>query len=287
MCCVTEHFSEVVANEESFSTREICERKANHTLTTIDYKLKSPFILDNIVRNIKNSIIMKKILLSALSAILFSFSSFAQLNCSKYYPMKEGTSFQYTNYDKKAKADGTSTYTVSKVETTGEKTIATMSIQIADKKSKELMQSTYEVICSDGGIKIDFESLMPTALLEQYKEMDVKMTGTDIELPNELSVGQNLADANVTMSISMSGMNMKTTVNMINRNVEKKESITTDAGTFECFVIYSKNETQVMGMTKIFPSRIWLSEGVGMVKQESYKENGDLMSTTKLTKINL
>ena len=226
---------------------------------------------------------MTKTLLPALLAILFTYSGFAQMSCSKYYPMKEGTSFQYTNYDKKGKEDGTSMYKVSSVVTTGQKTIATMSIQISDKKGKEVMQSGYKVICSDGGIKIDFESLVPSALLEQYKEMDVKMTGTDIELPNELSVGQRLADANVIMTMNMSGMSMKTTVNMIDRKVEKQESIITPAGTFNCFVIYSKNETQVMGMTKSYPSRLWLAEGVGMVQQESYKENGDLISSTKLT----
>ena len=229
---------------------------------------------------------MKKIFLPALLATFFTYSGFAQMNCSKYYPMTEGTSFQYTNYDKKGKTDGTSTYLVTKVETSGQETVATMSVQLSDKKDKEVMQSTYEVVCSEGGIKIDFESLVPTAMLQQYKEMEVAMTGTDIELPNELSVGQKLADANVTMSINMSGMSMKTIVNMVNRNVEKQESITTEAGTFDCFVIYSKNETQIMGMTKVFPSRLWLAEGVGMVMQESYKESGDLMSSTKLTMFN-
>jgi len=32
-----------------------------------------------------------------------------------------------------------------------------------------------------------------------------------------------------------------------------------------------------------FPSRVRFSEGVGMIKQESYKKNGDLMSRMELT----
>jgi hypothetical protein len=35
-----------------------------------------------------------------------------------------------------------------------------------------------------------------------------------------------------------------------------------------------------------FPSRLWLAEGVGMVKQETYKKNGDLLSSTELTRFN-
>ena len=176
--------------------------------------------------------------LSAFIALLFLSTTLqAQLNCSKYYPLVEGTSFQYTMYDKKGKLDGTSDYKVTNVSSSGNETVAEMKINL-----------------------------------------------TDHELPNDLSVGQQLNEANVTMTVKMAGMNMKTIVNMINRKVEKKENLTTPAGTFECYVIYSENESQIMGMKKTFPSRLWLAEGVGMVKQESYKTNGDLMSTTELTK---
>jgi len=35
------------------------------------------------------------------------------------------------------------------------------------------------------------------------------------------------------MSMSMAGMKMKTVVNMINRKVEKKETVTTPAGAYD------------------------------------------------------
>jgi hypothetical protein len=103
-------------------------------------------------------------------------------------------------------------------------------------------------------------------------------------LPNDLSVGLNLEDANVTITVTMAGINMKTMVLMTHRKVEKQETITTPAGTYNCYVIYSENESQIMGMKKTFPSRLWLSEGVGMVKQETYQKDGDLISSTHLTK---
>lgn len=214
------------------------------------------------------------------------FQGYSQINCSKYYPFEEGTSFQYTMYDKKGKPDGTSDYKVTSVLNSGSSTVAEMALNLKDKKGKEIVVSNYNITCTGTGVKIDFQSLMPSQMLEQYKEMDVEvdLTGTDIELPNDLSVDQELAEANVTMNIKMAGMNMKTIVNMMNRKVEKKESLTTPAGTFECYVIYSENETQIMGMKKMFPSRLWLAEGVGMVKQESYQKDGDLISRSELTK---
>tara|TARA_R110002050_G_scaffold204522_4_gene340262 strand:- start:197769 stop:198467 length:699 start_codon:yes stop_codon:yes gene_type:complete len=231
---------------------------------------------------------MKNVLLTCVICILFVATNFAQINCSKYYPLEEGTSFQYTIYDKKGKLDGTSDYKVATVSNSSGETVAEMHVTLQDKKGKEIIQSNYNITCTGTGVKIDFQSLMPSQTLEQYKEMEVEvdLSGTDIELPNDLAVGQELAEANVIMNIKMAGMNMKTIVNMLNRKVEKKETLTTPAGSFECYVIYSENESQIMGMKKTFPSRLWLAAGVGMIKQESYQKDGDLMSTTELSKFN-
>tara|TARA_R110002012_G_scaffold322109_1_gene556011 strand:- start:34840 stop:35529 length:690 start_codon:yes stop_codon:yes gene_type:complete len=222
-------------------------------------------------------------ILTLLLVFTIHFAS-GQLNCSKYYSFEEGASFQYSMFDKKGKADGTADYKVTKVEDSGSKTIAEMTIAYKDKKGKDVFSTNYNISCADQGIKIDFKSLMPTNMLEQYKDMEVDLTGTDIELPNDLSVGLNLEDANVTINLAMGGITMKTMVLMTQRKVEKQETITTPAGTYDCYVIYSENESQIMGIKKTFPSRLWLSEGVGMVKQETYQKDGDLLSATELTK---
>tara|TARA_R110001592_G_scaffold243895_2_gene505129 strand:- start:6168 stop:6581 length:414 start_codon:yes stop_codon:yes gene_type:complete len=132
-------------------------------------------------------------------------------------------------------------------------------------------------------VKLDYESLLPSDMMEQYGDMDIEISGNDIEIPNDLSVGQNLNDANVTMKINMGGINMSIAVDMLNRKVEKKESVTTSAGTYDCYVLYSENQSKMMMVNQFYPSRVWLAEGVGMVKQETYKKNGDLMSSTMLT----
>jgi hypothetical protein len=124
---------------------------------------------------------------------------------------------------------------------------------------------------------------MSNQMLEQFEDMEMEISGTDIELPNDLELGQVLPDANIAMKMSMSGMNMTSTVDMVNRKVEKQETITTPAGTFDCYVIYSENESKMMMANQTFPSRLWLAEDVGMVKQESFNKNGKLMSSTVLT----
>ncbi|MEP2239620.1 MAG: hypothetical protein ABJI22_14730 [Maribacter sp.] len=226
---------------------------------------------------------MKIKLLITLLFLTGIFSLSAQDNCSKFYPMNEGVSMEYTNYNKKGKVEGVSSYKVVEANHTGDTTTANMFINLKDNKGKEVYNTNYSLSCSNNTVTLDYESLLPTEMMEQYGDMDIEISGNDIEIPNNLSVGQNLNDANVAMKISMSGINMNMTVDMTNRKVEKKESVTTTAGTFDCFVLYSENRSKMMMVNQVYPSRVWLSESVGMVKQETYKKNGDVMSSTLLT----
>lgn len=226
---------------------------------------------------------MKIKLFIPLLFLAATISLYSQDNCSKFYPMNEGVSMEYTNYNKKGKVEGVSSYKVVKAVNNENATNATLAIDLKDNKGKNAYSTTYNLTCIGNMVTLDYESLLPTEMMEQYGDMDIEISGNDIEIPNDLSVGQKLNDANVAMKISMSGINMNMTVDMTNRNVEKKESISTPAGTYDCYVLYSENRSKMMMANQVYPSRVWLAEGVGMVKQETYKKNGDLMSSTLLT----
>ncbi len=204
-------------------------------------------------------------------------------NCSQYYPMEEGVTMEYTSFNGKGKKEGTIAYKVIEVEDNGNSSTARLEMNYKDAKGDEIFNSGYSYTCSGNIVTIDYESLLSNQMLEQFGEMDMEVTGTDIELPNDLGVGQELEDANINITISMSGMTMKSSVEMVNRKVEKKESVTTPAGTFDCFVLYSENRTKMMVSSTTMSSRLWLAEGVGMVKQESYNKKGKLMSSSVLS----
>ncbi|MUH38189.1 hypothetical protein D9O36_20265 [Zobellia amurskyensis] len=230
---------------------------------------------------------MKNLLFTLLLSFLITGIT-AQDSCSKFYPLEEGSSFEYTNYDKKGKPDGTVSYTISNVRQEGAATVATFDMKFQDKKGKDVFESNYSFSCENGLVKVDYKSLFPSQMMQQYSEMGLEMdiSGTDIELPNDLNVGQQLNDANVTVAMSMSGINMNVSVDQTNRNVEKKESVTTSAGTFDCYVITENSTTKTMGATIKMKSKLWLAEGVGMIKQESYKDNGNLISKSELSAYN-
>ena len=190
---------------------------------------------------------------------------------------------EYTSLNGKGKTQGTISYTVTNVVDEGSTSSATMVMKYMDDKGKEAFNSEFTYTCSGNTVTIDYESLMSNQMLEQFEDMEMEISGTDIELPNDLEVGQVLPDANIAMKMSMSGMNMTSTVDMVNRKVEKQETITTPAGTFDCYVIYSENESKMMMANQTFPSRLWLAEDVGMVKQETFDKNGKPMSSTVLS----
>ncbi|PHQ59748.1 MAG: hypothetical protein COC08_08300 [Maribacter sp.] len=230
---------------------------------------------------------MKKIFAPLIILFLIGTQcTWAQNNCSKYYPMVEGSSFEYTNYNKKGKIEGVTNYTVASVTSEGSATTATLALKMADKKGKEIFNTNYNFTCDNNMVKIDYKSLFPSQMMQQYSDMGMKMdiSGTDIELPNNLSVGQELSDANVTIKMNMSGIKMNISVNQTNRRVEKKETVTTPAGTFDCYLLTENTTSKTMGANIEMMSKLWLAEGIGMVKQETYKKNGNLMSRSELTK---
>ena len=199
-------------------------------------------------------------------------------DCSKYFPMDEGTKFQITNYDKKDKVSAVMDYVVKEVRGN----TATMFYEMHDDKGKMMTSSEYGVTCTADGVTIDFSSLMSPEVLGQYEDMEVEMSGTDLLYPNNLSVGQSLPDADVLMTIKMPPMNMKMNMNFYNRKVEGNESITTPAGTFDCYVITYDSEAK-MGFKMTNSNKLWLSEGYGMVKSETYNKKGKLIGKSVLT----
>ncbi len=208
-------------------------------------------------------------------------------NCSAFYPFTEGATSELSLYDAKGKPQGKVVYQISNVSTKGSATIATMNHTLIDAKGKELTNKTYEATCKDGVVSLDFKSLMRPSMMEAYGDLgadvDAEVTGTNLDLPNKLSIGQELPDAAINVKLSMSGMSMNMGTNIVDRLVVGKETITTPAGTFECFVITQNTEMKTMSGTMKRSSKQWLAEGIGVVKSEEYDKNGKLDGSSVLS----
>lgn len=228
---------------------------------------------------------MKNYIFTLIILAFVASTSYAQHGCSKYYPFSEGSKSQLTLYNGKGKTAGMVEYHVLNISDNGSSQTATMETTITDEKGETISVTEYDAICSEGVVSIDFNSLLRPEMMQAYGEMDVdtEITGTNIDLPNELEVGQNLPDAEINIKISISGMNLNMQTTITDRKVLDRETITTPAGTFDCYVLTQTMNLKSMGANRSSSSKQWVSEGVGVVKTEDYNKRGKLDGYSVLT----
>ncbi|WP_339696112.1 hypothetical protein [uncultured Marixanthomonas sp.] len=219
-----------------------------------------------------------KIIGICIIAAFITTSVAAQNNCSTFYPFQQGVTFQITNYGKNKRVAAITDFLV----TDASSNFATFTSFLRDKDGEVLNEATFTMSCENDGIVVDMESLLNPQLLDNYRDFETEISGTKIVIPNNLQVGQELPDASMTMLVNMSGINLRMEVSMTDRAVVDRETITTSAGTFDCFVIGYTN-TINMGMNRTTTAKQWISKGVGMVKQEDYNRRGRVTSSSLLT----
>lgn len=225
---------------------------------------------------------MKRIIASIFLTLSFVITGNAQNTCSKYYPLTEGVQFQMTTYTNKNKIASVVDYKVKDVKSTANGETAIFLTTVKDDKDKVIMQSETGISCSGEVVSMDFTSLVSPMLMEQYKDMELEMSGTNLDLPNNLSVGQELPEADLQMNMNMGGISMNMNIHILNRKVAGAETVTTPAGTFDCVVITYDTEMK-MGMKQKSSAKQWMAEGVGVVKQENYNKKGKVMGSSLLT----
>jgi hypothetical protein len=224
----------------------------------------------------------KKILLTLLGMISLAYLNAQE--CQFYYPEVKGAELTYKSFDKKGKLSGTSANKVVEYAKTATGAEATIHVKSSDAKGKVISESDLKVKCENGVFYFDMAGYLnqPT---NAYEGMDVKMESNNLEMPTKLMIGDKLKDGWVKFTVSnpmMTILSMEVTIS--DRVVEKKESITTEAGTFDCYKI---NQTVTSKVPMKFSSKSsqWLSAGTGVVKSENYANDGSIMSSMQLSEI--
>jgi hypothetical protein len=225
---------------------------------------------------------MKKGLFTLLATLVVTLA-FAQKNCEGFGQFRKGLKTEMTTYDAQDKVVSVVNQEVTDVKTVGSELVATCKMSTADKKGKATGESfTANFKCKDGNIHMNFQDLL--GALPKMEGTEMKVSGDEMIYPIALSVGQKFPDAKMKMEIIMQGtplMQMDFTIK--NRKVAAKESITSTAGTFECYkVTYTVGSS--MKMVGDSEGAIWFSDGM-MIKTESYAKKGEKVSYTMLTKM--
>lgn len=117
--------------------------------------------------------------------------------------------------------------------------------------------------------------------LEKVKAELFKLSGETRGIPRYPKVGK-LPDYEFHCKVNIIGIKVLGT----DRRIVGKESIQTNAGTFDCFILEETITIKSMMMKDVEKIKSWYAYGIGMVKEISYDKNGKLTSTRILNEIN-
>lgn len=214
---------------------------------------------------------MKKMILSAIVACL-CLPSFAQ-DCKNYYLLQNNKTIEISSFNKKGKNTGKQVYKISDVKTSGDKVTATLETEFFDKKGKSAATGNAAIECNDGIMKMDMSLMIPQQQQSQFSQASAKADKIFIEYPANMKVGDQLKEGLFEMETETGGMKQAISMIINDRKVESKETITTPAGSWECFKIAYKSKISVktMGIGIPINSEIteWYAPGFGIVKTET------------------
>ncbi len=222
---------------------------------------------------------MKKLVV-VFAAMIIQLSLHAQ-DCTIYFPQKEGTVLEVTDYNPKGKENSHATTTITKREVSGGDIIISASMET--ETDGEPFSMDYTASCVDGVFSINLFTGMNTAGMNH-----VEMDGDFLDIPSNPSAGQMLDDKSITVKFVGEDGTTSPLLNLryqfTNRKVEALEKLTTKAGTFDTIKL-SYTITFKMVMNISFNVVEWYAKDVGLVKSETYTTKGKLKSYTELTKI--
>ena len=200
-------------------------------------------------------------------------SLWAQTPCETYFPQAEGEETIMLSYDEKDKFQGYSSMTVLDKSSSEVEMTATH----YDKKGKEQGKMDYSIVCDGDRILMDMEFFMPQDMMAGFKDAEVEVSGDPLQVPSKLKVGQELPSGTLTMDIDMGAMKMTMNMEIVERKVVSKETISTSLGDIEAFKIEQTTRTDMGVMKMEHKSEDYWSPGYGNVKNVSYNKNGKMI----------
>ncbi len=213
-------------------------------------------------------------------------------SCFAYFPDKVGQMWTLNNYDKRGRLTS-STQNVIKSASGGKVIVQTFSFDkngeplgLKDKDGTiKTVEGEFEAYCDGGRLLVKPDSFK-SSLLQWFQGLDAEVTGDIVELSlNSMEEGKTLP--NYALKITIESF-IKTVIDIrvSQRYVKSTEVVETPAGTFNCWRIDFTTQTKMGIVNKTNRSSTWLAPGVGMVKNVTYRNNGNVLSKTVLEDMN-
>ena len=136
-------------------------------------------------------------------------------------------------------------------------------------------------IDANGDIRMDLGKAVESVLRNYFPKAKITSSGGYALLPADLKPGDTLPDAHCSLSVA----GVKLTVDVTERTVLRRETITVPGGTYECIVAREhKVEDAPMHHSDIW-SDTWYAPGVGYVRRDDYDKKMNLETSEVLIAI--
>ncbi len=236
-----------------------------------------------------NSHPMKKIILSLF--LLNAGISFSQAQCVMM-PFVQGRTLLYDMTNAQGKPTATVKYYFKEVNTTSTPNTAMVVIENIDIKGKVVSTNEVSYKCDGNSFSIDMHSTLNPNSMNAYKDMSVVGEASYLDFPNNISEGTPLQDALLFLRVYDKSDNefANITSKIFNRKTLAPESVQTESGNYNCTKIsangYFMIKTLGMGIPIETSTVEWWSNGIGLVKSETYNKSNKLVSTMVLRSVN-
>ncbi len=230
---------------------------------------------------------MKIKTIALIAFFLLSAFSSAQ-ECKSAIIFKQGTILTYVDYNKRGKPQSKKYYETIKVDEVDGGINAEFEVTLFDMKGKEQFKTNFGAGCKNGLFTVDMLRFFDMSKLSEQKDSDIdfKIDGSVLSYPVNMTAGDKLEDGDITIKVNKEDFTLVTmTFDVFNRKVHENETITTEAGTFDCQVVTFDFESK-FGILKVRGSgKEWYLEDKAVVKSESYNKKGKLIGYHELTGI--
>ncbi len=225
---------------------------------------------------------MKRIASMIVLAAIVAVSVSAQ---NTFFPTKAGTVSTYALKNGKGKIENYSRQTIKDVEGSAGNLTISYATQLLDKDMKPVGNEVpFKVIVKDDAVILDMNQMF--AGMQKDQQFKAEITGVPQELPGNMQPGQSLKNADMTMTLDMGIMKMKTVMKMTDGKCLAIEDVTVPAGTFKCHKVTQTVTTTVMKKDVVSKTVSWYAPGIGTVKNETYNDKDKLQSGMELYSLN-
>lgn len=136
-------------------------------------------------------------------------------------------------------------------------------------------------ISDSGDVKMDVAQSVASVFANMFGGRNVKSEGAETVLPAHMKPGDVLKDASGTATAGLASMK----VDVSERKVLRKETLTTPAGTFDCVVVREHKVEKGTLRNRVTTADTWYARGVGMVRHDTYDKHMKLETSEVLIKI--